>query len=62
MNKEKMIVALLLVAILLSVVTLSITLSSDDVPVANDSTENVELGTANVVLDIVPNPAKGSIS
>ena len=60
MDTEKTIVVLLLLAILLSVVTLTITLSKDIVVTEGESvTEDV--GTASVVLNIVKNPVRTSL-
>jgi hypothetical protein len=57
MNTERLIVALLLIAIIFSVITLAITLSADvKVNVAEVPSETSN--TASVILDIVRNPAK----
>jgi len=61
MDTEKVIVILLLIAILLSVVTLVITLSTD-VVVQTSTIIGEDLSTASVVLDIVKNPAKGALT
>jgi len=64
MENEKVIVTLLLIAILLSVVTLAITLSAD----VNKNTESVNpanlvgVDSADVQLEVTPNPAKGGSS
>ncbi len=61
MDTEKMIVVLLLIAILLSVITLTITISAN---VINKPAEGMQddMATASVVLNIVENPAKGDVS
>jgi len=61
MDTEKAIVVLLLLAILLSVVTLTITLSKDVVVQNDASVVSEDVGTASVVLNIVRNPAKGDL-
>jgi len=65
MDNEKVIVALLLIAILLSVVTLAITLSAD-VQKKNAESVNpadlVGVESADVQLNVLPNPAKGGSS
>ena len=58
MDTEKMIVVLLLVAILLSVVTLAITMSANVVVSEQSPAVTDDLGTASVILEIVRNPAK----
>ena len=60
MDTEKVIVLLLLVAILLSVITISITMSAD-VVVRAESGPSDDVGTASVILNIVKNPAKGNL-
>ena len=60
MDTERVIVILLLIAILLSVVTLVITLSTE-VVVQVSNVVGEDLSTASVVLDIVENPAKGAL-
>jgi len=60
MDTEKMIVVLLLLAILLSVVTLTITLSKDIV-VTESNVVSEDVGTASVILNIARNPAKGDL-
>jgi len=63
MDNEKVIVTLLLIAILLSVVTLAITLSVD-VPTGVDlsSADFVDAGSANVQLEILPTSANSGAS
>jgi uncharacterized membrane protein AbrB (regulator of aidB expression) len=61
MDTEKMIVVLLLLAILLSVVTLAITLSKDIVVNTQASVVSEDMGTASVILNIAKNPAKGDL-
>ena len=61
MNTEKTIVVLLLIAILLSVVTLAITMSANVTVVTEGNVDSVDMGTASVILDIVRNPAKGAL-
>jgi len=58
MDTEKVIVVLLLVAILLSVVTLTITMTANVVVSEQSPAITNDLGTASVVLEIVRNPAK----
>ena len=62
MNTEQVIVVLLLIAILLSVVTLAITVGADVVPTPEAGNSAPDFATASVVLDIVPNPALGGSS
>ena len=62
MNTEKVIVILLLIAILLSVITLAITISANVMVKTVEGDESNDLATASVVLDIVKNPAKGGTS
>lgn len=63
MNTEKTIVVLLLIAILLSVVTLAITMSANvTVVMETTNVDTSDMGTASVILNIVRNPAKGGLS
>jgi len=65
MDNEKVIVTLLLIAILLSVVTLAITMSVDvsmDAGSQVNPSNLVDTGSANVQLEILPNPASGGSS
>ena len=64
MDNKKIIVALLLIAILFSVVTLVITLTVDVVASDQVSATGASIGTntASVILDIVENPANGGSS
>lgn len=64
MNNEKVIVTLLLIAILLSVVTLAITMSVDVSMEAGpvSGADAIDTGSANVQLQILPNPASGGAS
>jgi len=57
MNNEKLIVALLLIAIVFSVLTLVISVTSDVVP-SPEAGPSEDVGTASVVLEIIP---KGSL-
>ena len=62
MDTEKVIVVLLLIAILLSVITLAITISSNVIIKATEGETQEDFTTASVVLEIVKNPAKGGVS
>jgi len=64
MNNEKVIVALLLIAILLSVVTLAITFNADVHKNAEsvNPADLVGVESADVQLNVLPNPAKGGSS
>jgi hypothetical protein len=55
MDKGKLIVALLLIAIIFSVITLIITMTSEVIAKPDPITEDI--GTASVVLEIVKEPA-----
>jgi hypothetical protein len=64
MDNEKVIVTLLLIAILLSVVTLAITMSAS-VSVEGEAVNPanlVDTSSGNVQLEITPNPATGGTS
>ena len=61
MDSEKLIVALLLIAIVLSVITLAITMTAE-VVVNPKLPPSETTNTASVVLDIVKNPAKSGAS
>ena len=58
MDTEKVIVVMLLIAILLSVVTLTITMTSNVVIGEHLPAVTDDKGTASVILEIVRNPAK----
>lgn len=62
MDTEKVIVVLLLIAVLLSVVTLTITISSNVMSKPTGESMQEDLATASVVLNILKNPAKGDLS
>jgi len=59
MNTEKVIVVLLLIAILLSVITLAITISANVMIKAAGENLQEDMATASVILDIVQNPVSG---
>lgn len=61
MDTEKVIVVMLLIAILLSVVTLTITMTANVVVGEQSPAVTDDLGTASVILEIVRNPAKGDL-
>jgi len=62
MDTEKVIVVLLLIAILLSVITLAITISANVIIKATGESLQEDMATASVILDIVQNPVKGGTS
>lgn len=60
MDNGKLIVALLLIAIIFSVITLVVTMNSDViVNPGNVQGETTDVGTASVVLEIVRSPSTG---
>ena len=60
MDNEKLIVALLLIAIIFSVITLVVTMNSDVVVTPGMiQGQQEDVGTASVVLEIVRTPAGG---
>ena len=61
MNNEKLIVALLLIAIVFSVLTLVISVTSDVIPSPEAGTSQ-DVGTASVVLEIIPKTTLGGSS
>ena len=62
MINEKFIVALLLVAIVFSVLTLIVSLSSDSIPNPKNSMNFEEAGTASIILQIIPRSSLGEES
>ena len=56
MVNEKLIVALLLIAIVFSVLTLIVSLTADVIPTP-ESGPSEDVGTASVVLEIIPKTA-----
>ena len=61
MDTEKVIVVLLLVAILLSVVTLTITMTANVVVSEQSPGVSEDVGTASVILEIVRNPERDNL-
>ena len=59
MANEKLIVALLLIAIVFSVLTLVISLTTDVVPAPESTGITEYVGTASVVLEIIPRSSIG---
>ena len=59
MVNKKLIVALLLIAIVFSVLTLIVSMTADVVP-SPEAGSAEDVGTASVVLEIIPNAPQGA--